>query len=515
VSDGNLGRAVALSKLLEAEPSARVVGEGDLSSLLITGLFSDSRVVAPGGLFVALRGQRFDGHRYIPFAIRQGAAAVVGEEESALRDLPVPAIIVPDARAALGRLASAFYGHPSHQMALIGITGTDGKTTTTHLIASLLQGAGRRTGLLSTVSVGAGEQIGRNETPFTTPEALEVQRRLAEMAAAGCQYVALEVSSHAIATQRVEGCAFDVAVFTNLTPEHLDYHRTVEEYFETKAKLFQGLGERAAKSVPAAAVINSDDRWGPVLARRSRVPVVTYGLNTPAVVTAKDVRLGRDGTDFTIVTPQGSTSVHTQLVGQHNVYNWLAAVGTALSQGLELAQLTSVIERTPPVQGRLQWVERGQPFTVLVDFAHTPNALAQTLDFVRSWTQGRLIVVFGHAGGRDLYNRPQMGRVVAERADYFVITTDDPGDEQPLAIAAEVERGAREAGAVSGKNYVVELDRRQAFAIAFATAQPGDTVLLAGRGHERFMPVAMGQMVPFDDAQVAAELLDAAQHSKP
>lgn len=497
----------SFADLISAVPGARLVGSLSPSRALIDGLFSDSRALRPGGLFIAVRGQQHDGHRHIPQAVQQGAVAVVGEDEAYLQGLPVPAAVVPDARQAMGLLASAFHGFPSHRLGMIGVTGTDGKTTTTHLIAALLQEAGFSTGVLSTISVGVGAQLDRNETPFTTPEALEVQRRLAEMAAAGCRYVALEVSSHAIATHRVAGCAFDVAAFTNLTPEHLDYHQTVEEYFETKAKLFRGLGRAAAKPVPPAAVVNLDEPWGRELAQRSDVPVYSYGLESQATLVARDISLYRDGTRFTVVGPSEVVPVRAQLIGRHNVYNWLAAMAVGLSQGLDLRLMAEIASRTAPVRGRLQWVERGQPFAVLVDFAHTPNALRQTLAFLRGWTQGRVIVVLGHAGGRDLNNRPLMGTVAAELADYFIITTDDPGDEDPSEIAEVVASGARAAGAAEGRDYAVVLDRRDAFAAAFSAACPGDTVLLAGRGHERYMPVAKGQRVPFDDAEVAFELL--------
>jgi UDP-N-acetylmuramoyl-L-alanyl-D-glutamate--2,6-diaminopimelate ligase len=480
---------VSLGALVAAAAGARVLA-GDPSTP-IRGITQDSRLAAPGTLFVAIPGLEHDGRDFVPDALRRGAAAIAAE---APLQLDVPLVLVPNARAALADLSAAFYGHPSHGMPVVGITGTDGKTSTTHLLSAILEAHALRTGWLTTVNTRIGTEVRANAADHTTPEAPIVQRTLAEMRAAGVDVAILETSSHALSLDRVRGVCYRVGVFTNLSPEHINFHGSFEAYRDAKRLLFERLPS------DGLAVLNADDPNSSFMHAATRAQVVTYGIECPADIVARDINLTPRGTTF--VLEPGGVSVRTRLIGRFNVSNWLAAFAAARYFGATFEDVQRAAELQPPVPGRMNLVESGQPFGVVVDFAHTPQALQKALDTVRSLVSGRLLLAFGLAGGRDAANRPVMGELAAGKADFFVITTDDPGHEDPASIADQISAGARAAGG----DFVVELDRRAAIRLLFDRAQPGDAVLLAGKGHEQRMVVG-SEKVPWNDARIAAEVL--------
>ena len=461
---------------------------------LIGGVTQDSRVVAAGDVFVAVRGLERDGLAFVPDALARGATAIVAERTA---DVPpnVATVTVPDARRALADLAAALYGHPSERLPVVGITGTDGKTSTTHLLAAILEAHGLRTGWLTTVNTRIGDEVRPNAVDHTTPEAPIVQRTLAEMRAAGLDVAIVETSSHALALDRVRGVQYRVGVFTNLSPEHLNFHGSFEAYLAAKRLLFERLPSEGL------AVLNLDDPSTPAMRAATGARVLTYGLETPADLRARDIQLGPSGTSFSL-DPDG-VRVTSQLVGRFNVANWLAAYGAATYFGAIADDLIAAARSQPPVPGRMNLVSSGQPFAVVVDFAHTPQALEKALETVRSLVPGRVLLAFGLAGGRDYANRPVMGALAARKADWFLITMDDPGHEDAAAIAEQIAEGARSA---SSSNFEIELDRRTAIRHLFERAASGDAVLLAGKGHEQRMVVG-DQRLPWNDARVASEVL--------
>ena len=472
-----------LSELAASVADVRVAQGGERE---VRRVVYDSRAVEAGDLFVAVPGANVDGTRFAVDAIARGAAAVAAER---LLELPASAgqLIVPDARRALGDLAHILYGRPSERLRLIGVTGTDGKTTTCQLIAHVLAAAGRTVGWMTTVDVRIGDEILPNPYGHTTPEASDVHALLARFLERGVQDAVIEVSSHALALERVRSVGFDVAVFTNLAPEHLDFHHTMDEYAASKARLFAMLSAPTIKPVDRFGVVNADDPYCLAMIGESEVGIVSFALDVPADVTATNIQTGLHGSQFTLVTPIGDYEIVTPLIGPHNISNWLAAAAVALGWGIELEALVEAAAVVEPPRGRLEFVQQGQPFNVVVDFAHTPQAMAATLRTLRTLTDGALVVVFGLAGGRDPANRPRMGELAARNTDFFVVSTDDPLHEDPEEIAATVAAGAREAGAVEGRDFVVELDRQAAIYLALERARPGDTVLLAGKGHEQRM----------------------------
>jgi UDP-N-acetylmuramoyl-L-alanyl-D-glutamate--2,6-diaminopimelate ligase len=457
----------------------------------VLGVSHDSRGVRPGDLFVAVPGATYDARRFVPDAVARGAIGVVLEDPEGIEPADAALIRVPSARAALADIAAVLQGHPSRALELMGVTGTDGKTTTTHLLAAALTASGRRTGRLSTVGVDTGVRATPNRTGFTTPEADEVQALLADMVRARCTAAVMEVSSHALELDRVRGCMFDTAVFTNLSPEHLDFHGSMTAYRAAKARLF---------ALAPRAVLNDDDPAADEIRKHCTGDVVTYGLTARADVSARDLRMGAGGTTFTIVTTDGEARITTPLPGAMNVSNWLAAAAAALGAGATLADIRTAAKATT-VEGRMQRIDCGQPFTVLVDFAHTPHALATALGAARRQTSGRVFVVFGHAGGRDASNRPALGAVAASLADVTVLTSDNPAHEDPAAVAARIA-----AGAGNLADLRIELDRAAALRMVLAEAEPGDLVLLAGKGHETTQVLA-GGAVPWSEADEARRAL--------
>ncbi len=464
--------AKRVAELLAAGPSVALL-HGSPSSV-VTGLTQDSRQLRPGDLFVAVSGFERDGREFLAQAIAAGAAAAVSAS-----------------RTQLAEVAAAFYDHPSSTLPVVGITGTDGKTSTTHLLSAILEAHGLRTGWLTTVNTKIGSEVRPNAVDHTTPEAPVVQRTLAEMRDAGLDVCILETSSHALELDRVHGVDFQVGVFTNLSPEHINFHGTFEAYRLAKARLFSAL--------PAGglAILNADDANVSFFAAATVARVLTYGLSAAADVNATDIALSPRGTSFVL---QGR-HIETQLLARFNVANWLAAYAAATHFGATLDDLVHAARDQPPVPGRMNLVQRGQPFAVVVDFAHTPQALERALDSLRDLGARRVLLVFGLAGGRDAANRPVMGALAARKADFFVISMDDPGHEDPAAIAQQIASGASPS-----QNFAIELDRRAAIRLVLQRAEPGDAVLLAGKGHEQRMVVA-DERRPWNDAAVADEEL--------
>jgi UDP-N-acetylmuramoyl-L-alanyl-D-glutamate--2,6-diaminopimelate ligase len=499
---------VRLSQLV-VELTADVLGpDVDVSAVCY-----DSRKVTPGALFVAVPGFRADGHDHIAEAAGRGAIAVAVQADrpdkwrSAVEESGLSAVVVADTRRALAALAAAFYGHPARSLRVIGVTGTDGKSTVVHLIAHLLEAAGHRCALLSTVQCKAGERVRPNETRFTTPEAPDVQALLAEALAAGAEYAVLESTSHGLALHRLDACEYDVAAMTNVTADHLDFHRSREEYLAAKGRLFTMLDESVSKpGVEKVAVLNADDPASGYFRSLTHARAVTYGVQAAADVRAADIRPLDSGSRFRLTTRAGEEEATLGQPGEFNVYNALAAAAVALSQGMGPDDVARGIATFPGVPGRLERIDEGQPFTVVVDFAHAPEALRRVLGFLRERRHGRLIAVFGCIGGRERPRRAGMGRAAAELADFSVLTNDNPFGEDPDAIIAEIVEGLREAGRHEGDHFVAIPDRREAIAHAFAMAVEGDIVLLAGKGHEQ--SITIGEtVIPWDDRQVARELL--------
>ena len=477
---------------------------GDVSRP-VQAITDDSRAVTVGSLFVAVKGERVDGHGFVEQAIKAGAVAVIAQAPVASG--PLPFVLVVDSRKALGLLGSRFYGDPSARLKMIGVTGTNGKTTTTYLCKALLEGIGRRVGLIGTV----GYQIGQEIFPasHTTPGALDLQTLLAKMVESGLTAAVMEVSSHALALDRTSGCEYDVAVFTNLTQDHLDFHHTMDEYFEAKLRLFTGLagGQKAGKR----AIVNVDDPRGAAILAACPVPVWSYAIQSQADLKAEGVRLSLAGTTFTAATPAGSFTVESRLVGEHNVYNLLGAIGVALHDGATIDQIREATAHITNVPGRFERVFSGQDFTVVVDYAHTEDALVRLLTAAQALKTDRIITVFGCGGDRDRGKRPKMGRAAVEYSDVVVLTSDNPRTEDPMAILREVEVGVRDAlERRSHVQYRLVPDRREAIAAAIREARRGDMVLIAGKGHEDYQIIGTKKF-HFDDREVAREAIQQLQ----
>lgn len=454
----------------------------------VTGVAYRSDAVVRGDLFVCVPGFAFDGHDFAADAVRRGAAALVVERP--VEGVEVPQFLVVDTRRALAHVSAVFFGEPSKRLRVVGITGTNGKTTTTYLMDSILHAAGERTGLIGTIETRVGDE--RLPAVRTTPESSDLQALLARMVDEGVSAVSMEVSSHAIDLHRVDAVWFAVAAFTNLTQDHLDYHHTIEEYFSVKKRLFTDFGI-------GARVVNIDDPSGADMAREID-GCLTVGRSEAADVRAVGVQLSATGATFTLVVPRGSSTVNLPLAGAYNISNALVAAGCAVALGCDIGTIVAGLEATSQVPGRLERVQCGQEFAVVVDYAHTPDSLEKAIRAMREVTDGRVIVVFGCGGDRDPDKRPLMGRAAGENADFTIVTSDNPRSEDPVGIIVQIEDGLRGTGAV----YEVEVDRRRAIARALAAAEPGDAVLIAGKGHEDYQIFA-DRTVHFDDREVACE----------
>src|SRR5438132_5277668 len=464
----------------------------------------DSRKTKEAALFVAIPGFHRDGHVFAEEAVARGAVAVVAEHAI---DARVPVAIVPDSRIALADLASEFFDHPTRRLKLAAVTGTDGKTTTVHLVSDVLEASGAKTGFATTVDFKVADHEWKNDTHQSTQEAVEVQEFVAERLVAGGTWGVLEATSHALALRKLRGCEVDVAVFTNLSPEHLDFHGTLQRYLETKAELFSMLARSADKGVPKTAVLNADDpRWRYLADRAGGARVLTYAIDAHADVQGTILASDGSGSRVRIPSAESSVEVPLPLVGRFNVHNALAAAAAGLAAGATLAQARDALARAKAVRGRMERVDCGQPFSVIVDYAHTPESLDKVLGLLRPLTKGRLIAVFGSAGERDRAKRPRLAEVAAKHADFFVITQEDPRLEDPAGILAEIEAGATGAGKARGTDYAVIEDRREAVRDAIRRAQAGDTVLLAGKGHEGSIIVGEEKR-PWDEAAAARDAL--------
>lgn len=479
-----------LEKLIKPLEGAQVTGPLEID---ITSLCYDSRRVKPGGMFIALRGGVTDGHRFLEKALAAGASAIVVEE-----DFPAPRVAVvkvADTRLAMALLAARFYGRPSTRMKVAGITGTNGKTTTSFLLKHILDTAFQRAALIGTVRYEIGERV--LPAVHTTPESADLQELLAAAESAGCRALVMEVSSHALAQNRVLGIDFDVGVFTNLTQDHLDYHGTMEEYFLAKERLFTQMVEQKSKS--GQAVVNTDDSYGARLAGslRGRLALRTFGVGAKCQFRASGIRAERGKTTFELLVEGGRQFlVRLPLAGRFNVYNALGALAAADALGVDMRVAVRALASAPQVPGRLEAVTARRNFQVYVDYAHTPDALASVLRTLREQSPRRIITVFGCGGDRDRLKRPLMARAVEEGADIAIATSDNPRSEDPEAILADVVAGFRR------KSHLVITDRKEAIFKAIELAEDRDIVLIAGKGHENYQEVA-GQKFPFSDVEVA------------
>jgi len=472
----------------------------------VTNLVQDSRKASPGAVFVAVRGFHSDGHQFISQAVRQGAVAVVAEENARVEASPDTLLIrVPDSRRALARLAAKFYGQPCTKLKVVGITGTKGKTTTSYLVRSILEAAGHRVGLIGTIDYRIGDRI--YPAPNTTPESVDLQALLAEMVEQRAAYCVMEVSSHALALGRTDGCVFEAAAFTNLAPEHMDFHASMDDYFQAKLRLFTGLGP------DKTAVVNKDDaRCGEII-QRTTARVITYGRSGDADVRpAGPFSYDTTGLRFTADTPLGAIDIESKLVGSYNVQNILAAAGLGIALGCSREAIADGIRNMPAVPGRMETVDEGQDFGVVVDYAHTEESLAALLRAIGDMGGGRVITVFGCGGDRDRTKRPRMGAAALAGSGAVIVTSDNPRTEDPLAIIAEIEAGMGSGRRVSGPDgltaqgrptpYLVIPDRAAAINTAIGVARPGDIVVLAGKGHEDYQIVGATKH-RFDDREQA------------
>lgn len=483
-----------LRELIASVDVAALAGSADAE---VSSVACDSRQVRPGGMFVAIRGEKADGNKFVAGAIENGAGAIASE-------LPRPAdvpgtvawIQVRQARKALATISANWLGWPADALKLVGVTGTNGKTTTVFLLDSVFRAAGLKSGMFGTIEYRTprGAKVASN----TTPESLELQRFLAEVRDAGGTHASFEVSSHALAMDRVWGCAFAAAVFTNLTRDHLDFHKTLEDYFAAKKRLFEGTG----KGAPEVAVVNADDPYGKQLAGLAP-RTLTYGINNGADITAKKFALTFSGLQFTVRTPAGDMEVRSPLVGRINVYNILGAIGAGMVLGLPKEAIARGIAALDAVPGRFQRIDAGQPFLVIVDYAHTDDALRNLIQTARELNPlGRIITLFGCGGDRDRAKRPLMGEAAGSLSDRVILTSDNPRTEDPLRIINDAVVGLQKAGA----NYTVEIDRQRAIEIALGEATAGDIVLLAGKGHETCQ-ILKENTLDFDDRAMAREKL--------
>ena len=472
-----------LSDLLAAVPILSASGGLDIE---VSNIAVDSRKVRPGDVFVATVGRDVDGHRYVPAAVAQGAVAVVAQRE--LPGLSVPHVVVANSREALARMAAASNGWPGRSLRVIGVTGTDGKTTTSTLVASILDAAGYRTGLISTVAATIGGRAVDTGPHTTTPDPLDFHHYLATMVAEQMTYAVIETTSHGLDQDRTLGAEYDVAAITNVTREHLDYHGTYENYLHTKGKLFRLLTSNYRKpGVPKVSVLNADDESFAYLRQFPADRVLIYGMDSPADVYPLALESGVAGIKMRVATPDGEMAIESPLLGRYNAYNILAAVAVSVSQGIPAGAIAEGIRRVTGIVGRLERIDLGQDFAAFVDFAHTPNSLKRVLELAHELTAGRVIVTFGCAGLRDREKRPAMGEIAASLADLVVITSEDPRTEDPEAIMAEVAAGSIRAGGREDETYWRIADRAEAIQFAVALARPGDLVITTGKGHEQSM----------------------------
>lgn len=478
-------RQIGLKKILDQIP---LITSSIDTNVIINGIVADSRNVRPGDLFVAISGETVDGHRFIPDAVAGGAAAVVGAQY--IDDISVPYVRVENSRRALAHLAAAYYGFPARNLTVIGVTGTDGKTTTINLINQILQAAGIQTGMITTINAMIGQQILDTGFHVTTPDAQDVQRYLADMVKAGLTHVLLETTSHGLEQYRVEACEFNIGVVTNITHEHLDYHGTFENYRASKSRLFEYLS--SSKIIPGvdvkAAVLNRDDASYSYLKSKVKVQEISYGLHSEADVRAENIKSTKNEMSFDVIVKRRRHRLSTKLIGEYNVANCLAALASSVEVlDIDMDMASSAIKSFEPVPGRMEMIDLGQEFIAIVDFAHTPNALKKSLEAARILTNGNVIAVFGSAGLRDRAKRWMMAEISIKLADITCFTAEDPRTESLDEIFREMAEGALALGGQEGRNFWRIPDRGEAIRHAVRLAKPGDLVIVCGKGHEQSM----------------------------
>lgn len=459
----------------------------------ISNIQNDHRKVTPGSLFICVKGYTVDGHDLAAEAVARGACAVIAEKQL---NLPVPVIVVQDTYRAMAVIADHFYGHPTGKMNLVGITGTNGKTTTSHLIEKLLKDRQQKTGIIGTMYTKIGDTV--LETRNTTPDSVTLQQIFSQMIDEGVQSAVMEVSSHALELGRVHRCDYDVAVLTNVTQDHLDFHKTMENYKHAKTLLFSQLGNSFTK--PKFAVINNDDEAAVDFIHSTAANVLTYGIDQQADVRARNISITSKGTSFTIDTADKSIDIELQLVGKFSVYNVLAATAVGLCFGLELEQIKESLEEVQGVPGRFELISEGQDYTVIVDYAHTPDSLENVLLTVNEFAEGRSITVVGCGGDRDKTKRPLMAKIACKYSDFPIFTSDNPRSEQPADILADMAAG------VEGEVFEVIEDRKKAIETAISEAKKGDVIMIAGKGHETYQQIGQ-EKIHFDDREIAREAI--------
>ncbi len=496
-------------KELAQETGGRLIGDGEIE---VSSVEYDSRAVTPGALFVAVPGLTVDGHSYLGRALENGAPAVAvqADRESMWRAVldtgGADILVLPDTRSGLAALAAAFHQHPARRLRVIGVTGTDGKTSLCHLLAHVLNAAGHKAGLISTAECRIGGSLLPDTGRFTTPESTQVQAMLAEMADAGCEWAVLEATSHGLALHRVDQCEYDIALMTTVGLDHLDFHGTAEEYVAAKGRLFEMLDSAADKGVEKTAVLNADDPASAAFASRSRARKLTYGIDDPASVSASDLSDEGWGVRFQMTTPRATVSAYVPRPGRFMVQNALAATAAGLAGGLPLEAIVPAIASWAGAPGRMELVDAGQPFTVVVDFAHAPESLRRVLRLLKERARGRVIAVFGCIGERDKDRRAGMARAAADLADYTIVADDNPYSEDRDAILRDIAGALRDTGKREGHDFSVVPDRRQAISQALGMAVDSDAVLLAGKGHEREVHLG-AEAYPCDDREEARKVL--------
>lgn len=461
----------------------------------ISSIEMDSREVKPGSLFICIKGYTVDGHDYAHKAVENGAAAILAEKEL---DVTIPVIIVKDTKRSMAILADIFYGQPTHSMHLIGVTGTNGKTTTTHIIERILNEANKKTGLIGTMYMKIGDK--QKEVKNTTPESLTLQKTFREMKDADVTHAVMEVSSHALHLGRIHGCDFKVAVFTNLTQDHLDYHKTMEAYKYAKGLLFAQLGNRFEHDRMKYAVLNGDEEASEDFKKMTTAKIVTYGIDRDADIMAKDIRMTSKGTTFQLITPVGTEFVTIQMVGKFSVYNVLAAVAATLCSSIDLETIVKAIESMDGVRGRFELVDGGQDFTVIVDYAHTPDSLENVLQTIKQFAEGRIFCIIGCGGDRDKTKRPLMAKITVENCEEPIFTSDNPRSEDPESILLDMEKG------VVGQHYTSIVNREEAISYAISKAKKDDVILIAGKGHETYQQIGTNT-IDFDDREIALKVI--------
>jgi UDP-N-acetylmuramoyl-L-alanyl-D-glutamate--2,6-diaminopimelate ligase len=462
----------------------------------ITSIEMDSREVKNGSLFICINGYTVDGHDFAGKAIENGAAAILAERKL---DVEIPVIVVKDTKRAMAVLADIFYGQPTHTMHLIGVTGTNGKTTTTHIIERILNEANKKTGMIGTMYIKIAEEL--KNVKNTTPESLTLQKTFREMRDKDVSHAIMEVSSHALHLGRVHGCDFNVAVFTNLTQDHLDYHKTMEAYKYAKGLLFAQLGNRFDHENVKIAVLNEDEEATEEFKKMTSAKILTYGIKNSADVMAKNIKMTSKGTEFDLITPVGTKNVTINMVGEFSVYNVLAAVSACLASSIDIETISRAIEAMEGVRGRFELVDGGQDFTVIVDYAHTPDSLENVLQTIKQFAEGRIFCVVGCGGDRDKTKRPLMAKIATKYSDEPIFTSDNPRSEDPQMILRDMEAG------VTGEHYHSILNREKAIFFSVENAKKGDVILIAGKGHETYQQIG-NKTFDFDDREIALKAIN-------